>query len=190
MALRDTWHRTLVYFGLAEDEAYEDDLEPYDEPEVEEEDHYSDRDRDRDRERERPNVRRLTSRRRRDEIDDIFSDEPGPERRTAALRPVGGRGNGRTSGDVRVHFVAPKNFNDVQDVADKFKDSIPVILNLQGTETDLSKRLIDFSSGLTYALDGGMQRIADKVFLLTPHNVEVSAEERARLVEKGFFNQS
>lgn len=184
MALRDTWHRTLVYFGLAEDEAYEDDLEPYDEPEVEEEDPYA------DRERERPNVRRLTSRRRRDEIDDIFSDEPGPERRTAALRPVGGRGNGRTSGDVRVHFVAPKNFNDVQDVADKFKDSIPVILNLQGTETDLSKRLIDFSSGLTYALDGGMQRIADKVFLLTPHNVEVSAEERARLVEKGFFNQS
>ena len=89
-----------------------------------------------------------------------------------------------------MHFVAPKNFNDVQDVADKFKDSIPVILNLQSTDTDLSKRLIDFSSGLTYALDGGMQRIADKVFLLTPHNVEVSAEERARLVEKGFFNQS
>jgi cell division inhibitor SepF len=102
---------------------------------------------------------------------------------------VGGRGNGR-GGDVRVHFVAPKSFNDVQDVADKFKDAIPVILNLQGTETDLSKRLIDFSSGLTYALDGGMQRIADKVFLLTPRNVEVSAEERARLVEKGFFNQS
>ena len=84
----------------------------------------------------------------------------------------------------------PKNFNDVQDVADKFKDSIPVILNLQSTDTDLSKRLIDFSSGLTYALDGGMQRVADKVFLLTPRNVEVSAEERARLVEKGFFNQS
>ena len=91
---------------------------------------------------------------------------------------------------MRVHFVAPKSFNDVQDVADKFKDSIPVILNLQGTDTDLAKRMIDFSSGLTYALDGGMQRIADKVFLLTPHNVEVSAEERARLVEKGFFNQS
>ena len=97
---------------------------------------------------------------------------------------------GAHGGDVRVHFVAPRSFNDVQDVADKFKDSIPVIINLQGTDTDLAKRLIDFSSGLTYALDGGMQRIADKVFLLTPHNVEVSAEERARLVEKGFFNQS
>ena len=143
--------------------------------------------------RERPNVRRLQSRRRRDEIDDIFADDSASERRTATLRPGGTGGsqgppNGR--GDVRVHLVIPKSFNDAQDVADKFKDSIPVILNLQGSDTDLSKRLIDFASGLTYALDGGMQRIADKVFLLTPRNVEVSAEERARLIEKGFFNQS
>jgi cell division inhibitor SepF len=182
MAFRDTWHRTLVYFGLAEDDAYEDEVEPYREPDVDVQDTY--------RERERPTVSRLSSRRRRDEIDDIFADDAGTERRTSALRPVGGgRGNGR-SGDVRVHFVAPKSFNDVQDVADKFKDAIPVILNLQGTDTDLSKRLIDFSSGLTYALDGGMQRIADKVFLLTPRNVEVSAEERARILDKGFFNQS
>jgi cell division inhibitor SepF len=177
MALRDTWHRTLMYFGLADDEDYEDDLEPYTEPEAEAQDAY----------RDRANVRRLSSRRRRDEFDDIFADDPEAERRTTSLRPVR---NGRSGGDVRVHFVAPKNFNEVQDVADKFKDAIPVILNLQSTDHDLSKRLIDFSSGLTYALDGGMQRIADKVFLLTPRNVEVSAEERARLVEKGFFNQS
>ncbi len=178
MAFRDTWHRALVYFGLAEDEAYEDDLDSYAEPEPDPATSY----------RERPNVRRLSSRRRRDEFDDIFADDVDDRR--AGLRPVtASRGNGR-SGEVRVHFVAPKSFNDVQDVADKFKDTIPVILNLQGTDTDLAKRLIDFSSGLTYALDGGMQRIADKVFLLTPRNVEVSAEERARLVEKGFFNQS
>jgi cell division inhibitor SepF len=181
MAIRDTWHRFLVYFGLAEDDAYEEEAEPYAAPDAGIQDSY----------RERPNVRRLSARRRRDEFDDIFADESPAEQRSASLRPVGGgRGNGRGGGDVRVHLVVPKNFNDVQDVADKFKDSIPVILNLQGTETDLAKRLIDFSSGLTYALDGGMQRIADKVFLLTPHNVEVSAEERARLVEKGFFNQS
>ena len=157
-------------------------MEPYHEPESEVQ----------EPSRERPNVRRLSSsRRRRDEIDDIFADdaEPEPRGRRCAPSAVAAR-NGRSGGDVRVHFVAPKSFNDVQDVADKFKDSIPVILNLQGTDTDLSKRLIDFSSGLTYALDGGMQRIADKVFLLTPRNVEVSAEERARLVEKGFFNQS
>jgi cell division inhibitor SepF len=181
MAFRDSWHRALVYFGLAEerdpyeDEYYDEDLETESETEA--------------RYRDRPNVRRLSSRRRRDEIDDIFADDPAAERRTGVLRPVGG-GNGRSGGDVRVHLVVPKSFNDAQDVADKFKDSIPVILNLQGTETDLSKRLIDFASGLTYALDGGMQRIADKVFLLTPRNVEVSAEERARLIEKGFFNQS
>jgi cell division inhibitor SepF len=176
MAIRDSWHRALVYFGLAEeypDELYED--EPV---EAELESHY----------RDRPNVRRL--RRRRDEIDDIFSDEEGGGssrgRSSSALRPVGGRGNG----DVRVHLVVPKSFNDAQQVADKFKESVPVILNLQGTETDLAKRLIDFASGLTYALDGGMQRIADKVFMLTPRNVEISAEERARLIEKGFFNQA
>ena len=180
MAFRDTWHRTLVYFGLAEDEEYDEEYYPPEPaPEAELQDSY----------RERPNVQRLP-RRRRDEIDDIFGDDDS-DRRTSTLRPVaGGRPNGRSGGDVRVHFVAPKSFNDVQDVADKFKDAIPVILNLQGTDTDLSKRLIDFSSGLTYALDGGMQRIADKVFLVTPRNVEVSAEERARLIEKGFFNQS
>jgi cell division inhibitor SepF len=170
MALRDSWHRALVYFGLAEEYRDEYDDAP---PETEIEDRY----------RERPNVRRL--RRRRDDFDDIFAeDEPAPGRSTSVLKPV--RGNG----DVRVHLVIPKSFNDAQQIADKFKDSIPVILNLQSSEMDLSKRLIDFASGLTYALDGGMQRIADKVFMLTPRNVEISAEERARLIEKGFFNQS
>ena len=184
MALRDTMHRTLVYFGLAEDrDAYEEEPE-YDarEPERDLEERY----------RERPNVRRLSTRRRRDEIDDIFADDSPAERRTTRLRsvePPNGTNGGRRESS-RVHLVIPKSFNDAQDVADKFKDSIPVIINLQGSEADLSKRLIDFASGLTYALDGGMQRIADKVFLLTPRNVEVSAEERARLIEKGFFNQS
>jgi cell division inhibitor SepF len=183
MALRDTWHRALVYFGLAED--HDEYLEEVPaaaapEPEADMEDRY----------RERPNVRRLSGRRRRDEIDDIFADDPAAERRTTVLRSVPAGRNGAAAGDVRVHLVVPKSFNDAQQVADRFKDSIPVILNLQGSDTDLSKRLIDFASGLTYALDGGMQRIADKVFLLTPRNVEVSAEERARLIEKGFFNQS
>src|SRR5215212_8590208 len=155
MAFRDTWHRALVYFGLAEerDVDYDDD---YDEPAP-----LPDPEPEQDSYRERPNVRRLSARRRRDEIDDIFADDDMPmssERSTRTLRPVqGGRANGGRN-DVRVHLVLPKKFND----------SVPVILNLQGVETELSKRLIDFASGLTYALDGGMQRIADKVFLLTP----------------------
>ena len=184
MALSDSFRKVAVYFGLAENRDYYEDDEPEfaREPEPERE----------SRNEERPNVRRLQSRRRRDEIDDIFGDDVPSERRTTQLRTVGGTSartaNGR--GEVRVHLVVPKSFNDAQDVADKFKDSIPVIINLQGSESDLSKRLIDFASGLTYALDGGMQRIADKVFLLTPRNVELSSEERARLIEKGFFNQS
>jgi cell division inhibitor SepF len=181
MAFKDSWHRALVYFGLAEEEdpRYEtvgDEPEP--EQDLEE------------RYRERPNVRRL-QRKRRDDFDDIFAEDSprGGGRETRVLRPVAG--NGRSGGgDLQVHLVIPKNFNDAQQIADQYKEQIPVILNLQSSDTDLSKRLIDFSSGLTYALDGGMQRIADKVFLLTPRNVEVSAEERARLIEKGFFNQS
>ncbi len=65
-----------------------------------------------------------------------------------------------------------------------------MILNLQTTDSELAKRLIDFASGLTYALDGGMQKVAEKTFMLTPRNVEVSAEQTAQLVEKSFFNQS
>jgi cell division inhibitor SepF len=177
MALRDTWHRTLVYFGLAEEDDYPTEERQLPEPEEELEDRY----------RDRPNVRRLERKRRRDEFDDIFADDSPPRRRTTTLRPVEGNGRG---GDVTVHLVIPKSFNDAQQIADQFKEQVPVIINLQGTDTELSKRLIDFASGLTYALEGGMQRIADKVFLLTPRNVEVSAEERARLIEKGFFNQS
>jgi cell division inhibitor SepF len=179
MAFRDTWHRALVYFGLAEERDPYEEEEPAYEPEAELEDRY----------RERPNVRRLGTKRRRDDFDDIFADDDDRGGRpTAVLRSVRGGNGGR--GDVRVHLVIPKSFNDAQQVADKFKDSIPVVLNLQGVENDLSKRLIDFASGLTYALDGGMQRIADKVFMLTPRNVQISAEERAQLIEKGFFNQS
>jgi cell division inhibitor SepF len=183
MALRDTWHRALVYFGLAEDHDYGPEYDDVDEPDTGSEDLFEGR-----RERESSRVSRLpTSRRsRRDEIDDIFADdEPISASRTRTLRPVG---NGDS--DVQVHLVIPRNFNDAQQVADQFKRAVPVILNLQTTDHELSKRLIDFASGLTYALDGGMQRIAEKVFLLTPRNVEVSAEEKARLIDKGFFNQS
>ena len=184
MALRDTWHRALVYFGLAEDHDYGPEYDEFDEPETGSEDLFEGR---RDRS-DSAQVRRLpTSRRsRRDEIDDIFADdEPISATRTRTLRPVG---NGDS--DVQVHLVIPRNFNDAQQVADQFKRQVPVILNLQTTDHELSKRMIDFCSGLTYSLDGGMQRIAEKVFLLTPRNVEVSAEERARLIDKGFFNQS
>jgi cell division inhibitor SepF len=183
MGLSDVWARTLVYFGIAEEEDWDEDgyltedelAEGY----------------------ERPNVRRLPARRSRQDYTDDWTDpEPEDLRRTSILRPRAETRRVRTlepvrgPGTSRVHLILPRSFNDAQQVADRFKDGVPVILNLQSADSELSKRLIDFASGLTYALDGGMQRIADKVFLLTPRDIELSAEDRARMLERGFFNQA
>jgi cell division inhibitor SepF len=185
MAFSDVWNRTLVYFGIAEEDEEEWDEDGYVTNE-ELERTYS----------ERPNVRRLAPRRRGNrDFDDWTDPEPTPGVRASSPRP---RQRPELSpvptsagASVKVHLVVPRSFNDAQTIADRFKDYTPVILNLQSVDSDLSKRLIDFASGLTYALDGGMQRIADKVFLLTPANVEVSAEQRAQLLERGgFFNQA
>jgi len=182
MGLADLWNRTLVYFGIAEEEDYWDEDGYITEEELERS--YS----------ERPNVRRLTprSRRRAAEYDD-WTDEAAEEAEPASKAPrQRPRAVEALPGIVptQVHLVVPRSFNDAQQIADKFKQAIPVIVNLQGTDQELSKRLIDFTSGLTYALNGGMQRVADKVFLLTPRNVEVSAEERARWMDQSFFNQA
>src|SRR5215210_1289941 len=90
---------------------------------------------------------------------------------------------------TRVSVLEPSSFNDAQALADRFKRQQPVILNLQNVDGDLSRRMVDFCSGLTYALDGQIQTVASRVFLLTPRNVEVSAEERKRIAERAFFNQ-
>jgi cell division inhibitor SepF len=198
MGFGDVWNKTLVYFGIAEEEDWDEDGYLTDE---ELQRAYA----------ERPNVRRLAPRRRgREEFDDWTDPEPATAR-TSVLRPTAEQRSQQrlteqrqaaeprrlrgvesiASPNVKVHLVLPRSFNDAQQIADRFKDGVPVILNLQQSDQELSKRLIDFASGLTYALDGGMQRIADKVFLLTPRNVEVSAEERARMIERGgFFNQA
>jgi len=183
MAFADVWNRTLVYFGIAEEEDEWDEDGFLTEEDLERT--YS----------ERPNVRRLTPRRRQHDLDDWTDPEPEdeePRMPAPAPRQRVRRADGvvRAVPSVQVHLVIPRSFNDAQQIADRFKDSMPVILNLQGADQELSKRLIDFTSGLTYALDGGMQRVADKVFLLTPRNVQVSAEERQRLIERGFFNQA
>jgi cell division inhibitor SepF len=195
MALGDLWNRTLVYFGIAEEDDDWDDEDGYAAEESLEQSY-----------RERPNVRRLTPRRRGQDFDDwTESEADAPTSRVPAVRqreprePRGRESQQRVArieavpnpGSVKVHLVLPRSFNDAQQIADKYKQGIPVILNLQSADTELSKRLIDFASGLTYALNGGMQRVADKVFLLTPRNVEVSAEQRAALLERGgFFNQA
>jgi len=88
---------------------------------------------------------------------------------------------------AKVHVVAPTRFPDAQEIGDRFKSNQPVIVNLQGADRELSRRMIDFCSGVTYALGGSMDKVADQVFLLTPSNVEVSAEEKRRLQERGLY---
>jgi cell division inhibitor SepF len=88
---------------------------------------------------------------------------------------------------AKVHVMEPEGFNDAQDVGDRLKGGQPVILNLQGVDRDLQRRLIDFSSGLCYALGGTMEKAADQVFLLTPSDVEVSQEEKGRLQARGLY---
>jgi len=183
MGFSNVWNRTLVYFGIAEDEDWDEDgLETQEELERE----YRSRS-------SKQNVRRLPRRREPDGwTDESGSAEAVPVAASSSKssRPTRLR-SADTGGKASVHLVLPRSFNDAQQIADKFKDSVPVILNLQSADNELSKRLIDFASGLTYALNGSMQRVADKVFLLTPRNVEVSAEERARMLDKGgFFNQA
>jgi cell division inhibitor SepF len=89
---------------------------------------------------------------------------------------------------VKPHVVAPASFNEAQEVADKYKGNVPVIINLQNADRDLSRRLIDFASGLCYGLGGAMEKVAHQVYLLTPSNVEVSPEERRRLQERGLYD--
>ena len=100
--------------------------------------------------------------------------------RSSAVKPV-------PMPPTRVHVMEPKGFNDAQEVGDRLKAGQPVILNLQGVDRDLQRRLIDFSSGLAYALNGTMSKAADQVFLLTPSNVEVSDEEKERLEARGLY---
>jgi cell division inhibitor SepF len=110
---------------------------------------------------------------------------PAPPR-TSAVRavPVDTAIGSGTS--ARVHVVAPSRFGDAKEIADRLKDNRPVIVNLQVADRDLQRRMIDFCSGVTYALSGEMEKVADQVFLLAPTNVKVSDEERKRLVERGF----
>lgn len=182
------WHRTKVMLGLADDydEAYDDyerheyedefetpSREPrYDSP-------YGDTTSVRRLERE-PDMPRARD-----------AGRSGSLGRESALRPVNsawGEPEPAAQPQVKMHICEPRSFSEAQTIADKLKAGTPVIMNLTSTDADLSKRFIDFASGLTYGLDGGLQKVADRVFMLTPANVAVSAEDRRRLRDKGLFS--
>ncbi len=111
------------------------------------------------------------------------AQQPTIAARTSSVRPITAESAG-----ARVHVVAPARFADAQEIANRLMNNQPVIVNLQNADRDLQRRMIDFCSGVTYALAGGMERVADEVFLLTPSNVKVSEEERQRLTERGLVN--
>ncbi len=131
-----------------------------------------------------------------DEMARPFSDEPSGGRGGAPAeyapppRPQYDRpplASVPAAPQMRMHVVEPRAFSEAQSIADKFKTGTPVIMNLGSTDAELGKRLLDFASGLTYGLDGGLQKISDRVFMLTPRNVDVTAEDRRRLKDKGLF---
>ena len=104
------------------------------------------------------------------------STEPEPARVRSVVRPL-------PSATAKPHVVNPKAFNDAQEVGDWFKRRQPVIVNLQGLDRDLARRLLDFASGVAYGLGGTVERVASHVYLLTPADVEVSADDRRRISE-------
>lgn len=113
----------------------------------------------------------------------VAQQRPVAARPSSSIRPISAEAAG-----AKVHVVAPARFADAQEIANRVMNNQPVIVNLQNADRDLQRRMIDFCSGVTYALAGGMERVADEVFLLTPSNVKVSEEERQRLTERGLVN--
>ena len=168
-------NRALAYLGLKDiedDEYYLDEYEPEDQAAVRgARALYAEPDEERVETRQAPTTTLVRP---------IVAEDTD---RSAVVRPL----VQHRSAAARVHVVAPARFSDAQEIGDLVKRSNPVIVNLQVSERDLSRRMIDFCSGLTYALGGQMEKVADQVFLLTPNNVEVSAEERLKLQERGLF---
>jgi cell division inhibitor SepF len=153
------WRKTLQYLGLVEDEELED-LEDIEAGGPES---------------DSTPVRRIGR------VETSSVDRPEAIVRT--MRPA------RSSSMASIHRAEPKRFNEARDIGERFRQGIPVIMNLQSTEDPIARRLVDFASGLVFGLDGKIETVASRVYLLTPANMEVSAEERERLVEGGFFNQ-
>jgi cell division inhibitor SepF len=142
------------------------------------------------------------------EVDGV--DEPTVVRRYSAddppaEPPVAMRRGGRTHVEARrapapvsapprpgyrITTVQPRNYNEARQLGEYFREGVPVIMNLTEMDDHDAKRLVDFAAGLIFGLRGSIERVTNKVFLLSPHDVEVTAEDKALIAEGGFFNQS
>ena len=172
--------RTLSFLGLAEEDSPEIDGNDYNKKDIHlAQDEYDDY-QDETREKEDP---RMGS--------SFYKDESS-RRNLGSLRTsrkLLSLENLKESKKSRVAIAEPHEFEEVQMIGDDFKENIPVIINLQNTNQDLSKRIIDFCSGLTYALGGSIKKVADRVFLITPQNTLVTSNEKEILRERGLYNQ-
>lgn len=90
----------------------------------------------------------------------------------------------------QITTLHPRTYNEARTIGEFFRRSTPVIMNLSEMDDQDAKRLVDFAAGLTFGLHGRIERVTAKVFLLSPHNVQVTAQDKARIAENGFFNQS
>jgi cell division inhibitor SepF len=95
-----------------------------------------------------------------------------------------------TPENYRIPTLLPRSYNDARRIGEEYREGVPVIINLTGMEDADAKRIVDFSAGLVFGLRGTIERITNKVFLLSPHNVDVGAEARAQIAQDGFFSQS
>ena len=181
--------KMAVYLGLVEDDNdrqdgyYEEEEWEYDEP--------APAPSRRTRTTERPEPRTVTvmdphqpRRTYRDEPSNV-SAIPGPTVRTVPSAPA------PAPVDLnRITTIHPHTYNDARRIGEEFREGVPVIMNLTEMEDGDAKRIVDFAAGLVFGLRGTIERVTNKVFLLSPANVEVGAEARAQLAQTGFFNQS
>jgi len=187
--------KMAVYLGLVEDdqdrqESYfeEDEWEYEDEPAPSRRSRSSDRSSERaPRQPERPEPRTVTV------VDPreprrLYRDEPS---NVSAMPSGGSRPAPVPVADLnRITTIHPHTYNDARRIGEEYREGVPVIMNLTEMDDTDAKRIVDFAAGLVFGLHGTIERVTNKVFLLSPVNVEVGAEARAQLAQTGFFNQS
>ena len=119
----------------------------------------------------------------------LREDSRGSVATMTERRPQVGASAGARAID-RITTIHPRTYNEAKQIGESFRESTPVIMNLSDMDDSDAKRLVDFAAGLVFGLRGTIERVTNKVFLLSPANVTVTAEDKARMAESGFFNQS
>ena len=120
----------------------------------------------------------------------VRDDRPAREATVASICRAPSSGQPRWPSCRASRRLHPRNYNEARTIGEHFREGIPVIMNLSEMDDNDAKRLVDFSAGLVFATRGTIERVTSKVFLLSPPNVSVAAEDKQRIAEGGFFNQS